>query len=207
MLHPSRENGAPVDPRCPPRFVRAVFQGCGKVNERFPRRVGAGLIGLTRDNPEAIAAGYRRGYRLRGANRARNRRRARRRSVTEHSADAGRILFLSSSLPLSGFAQFRFIEKPEPKSPPNADYSPRVRTGGEPPRKIHRFVFSDAILLFLRMLMMDQPGSNFVRRFERERRWIGLLDGKIFVDFLEFISMLGVVLYLHTRCSKLLIRL
>lgn len=43
------------------------------------------------DNPETIAAGYRR--RLSGGTRANRRRR--RRPVTEHSAGVGRILFLS----------------------------------------------------------------------------------------------------------------
>lgn len=53
-------------------------------------------------------------------------RRIRRRPVTEHSPDPLSLLFAT----VDRLRTVRFIEKPEPKSPPNADYSVRVRTRG-----------------------------------------------------------------------------
>lgn len=94
--------------------IRAIRRKSNNIDQTIPRFhfprtwksewiaspcVTAELIGLVHDNPEAIAAGYRR--RLSGGTRA-NRRRRRRRPVTEHSA--GGSSFSPFSLPLTGFS-------------------------------------------------------------------------------------------------------
>lgn len=113
--------------------------------------VTAELIGLVHDNPEAIAAGYRR--RLSSGTRA-NRRRRRRRPVTEHSAGVGRILFLSFFATVDGLlARFDLSRNRNRKARPMPITTRFETKGGSP--SIHSFSFCNFLLarrLFLTYL-------------------------------------------------------
>lgn len=112
----------------------------------------AELIGLVHDNPEAIAAGYRR--RLSGGTRANRRRRRRRRPVTEHSAGVGRILFLSFFATVDGLlARFDLSRNRNRKARPMPITTRFETKGGSP--SIHSFSFCNFLLarrLFLTYL-------------------------------------------------------
>lgn len=149
-----------------------------KVNERLflsrSCQAGVELIGLMDDNPEGNCS------RLSGAVIG---------SVSETRArivgESPYALALSNQTlspdPLSllfgatltGFAQFRFIEKPEPKSPPNADYS--VRKAGS----LDSSDRGDNVRLFsrgIRVFSLEEMFCLFFRGGTRDSRKLELFD-------------------------------
>lgn len=147
--------------------IRAIRRKSNNIDQTIPRFhfprtwksewiaspcVTAELIGLVHDNPEAIAAGYRR--RLSGGTRANRRRRRRRRPVTEHSAGVGRILFLSFFATVDGLlARFDLSRNRNRKARPMPITTRFETKGGSP--SIHSFSFCNFLLarrLFLTYL-------------------------------------------------------